>query len=480
MRSHFQFSDIAATIENMKLKETATAKTTNQPKANNPDRHLSISEWLLNYSLQDLPGDLMAGAVVAIMLVPQSMAYSLLAGLPPEVGLYASILPLILYPLLGTSRALAVGPVSMVSLLVAAGIEKLADRNSPEYLTLALTLAAIVGLIKLGMGLTRLGFLFDFLSHSVIVGFTFAAALTIGCSQVKDLIGVTIPQSEQFSKLVVYLLESSSKTNFITLAIGIISILILIYFNRFLEGHLKHWGISDKIATLITKSSPLVVVILGTLLVWAWRLDETAGVKIVGTIPSGLPTLTWPFFDGKLWQSLFPVAFTISVVGFLESIAIAKSLASSQPEKVDANRELVALGVANLGAAVTGGYPVTGGLSRSVVNLSAGANTGLASIIAALLVALTVQFFTPLFYFLPKTSLAAIIIVAVLNLIDIATFKTIWHESKAEATLLLITFVAVLTIGIETGIAVGILSGVILYFWRNKTQIGVWAKSDRE
>lgn len=464
----------------MKAKETPTAKTTNQPEANNPDRHLSISGWLLNYSPQDLPGDLMAGAVVAIMLVPQSMAYSLLAGLPPEVGLYASILPLILYPLLGTSRTLAVGPVSMVSLLVAAGIEKLADRNSPEYLTLALTLAALVGSIKLAMGLTRLGFLFDFLNHSVIVGFTFAAALTIGCSQLKDLIGVTIPHTEQFSKLVVYLLESSDRTNSIAFAIGLISIAILIYFNRFLESHLQHWRISAKIATLIAKSSPLLVVILTTLLVWALRLDETAGVKIVGTIPSGLPTLTWPFFDRQVWQSLFPVAFTISFVGFLESIAIAKSLADSQPEKVDPNRELVALGVANLGAAVTGGYPVTGGLSRSVVNLSAGANTGLASIIAALLVAVTVQFFTPLFYFLPKTSLAAIIIVAVMNLIDIGTIKTIWNESKGDAMLLLITFIAVLGIGIETGIVIGIVCGVILYLWRNKIQILVWKRSDRE
>ncbi len=441
------------------------AEVPNQVEPNDLSRYLPRLGWLLNYSPQDLPGDLMAAVIVAIMLVPQSMAYSLLAGLPPQVGLYASILPLILYPLLGSTRTLAVGPVAMVSLLVATGVEKLADRGTPEYLALALTLAMLVGIIQLGMGLTRLGFLVNFLSHSVISGFTQAAALVIAITQLKDFMGITIPQTDKFYKLLFYLIQHLSETNFVTLCIGLGSIGILIYFNSFLEVQLKRWKISEAMTMVTTKIAPLVVIFLGTLLVYGMRLNQNAAVKIVGTIPPGLPPITLPSFDATLWQALLPVALTISFVGFMESIAIAKSLASFRNENVDGNQELVALGVANLGAAITGGYPVTGGLSRSVVNFAAGANTGLASIIAALLVAFTVLFCTPLFYFLPQASLAAIIIVAVWKLIDIAAIKDIWNYNKADAASLLVTFLAVLGVGIERGIVVGTVTATFLYVW---------------
>ncbi len=441
------------------------AEVPNQVEPNDLSRYLPRLGLLLNYSPQDLPGDLMAAVIVAIMLVPQSMAYSLLAGLPPQVGLYASILPLILYPLLGSTRTLAVGPVAMVSLLVATGVEKLADRGTPEYLALALTLAMLVGIIQLGMGLTRLGFLVNFLSHSVISGFTQAAALVIAITQLKDFMGITIPQTDKFYKLLFYLIQHLSETNFVTLCIGLGSIGILIYFNSFLEVQLKRWKISEAMTMVTTKIAPLVVIFLGTLLVYGMRLNQNAAVKIVGTIPPGLPPITLPSFDATLWQALLPVALTISFVGFMESIAIAKSLASFRNENVDGNQELVALGVANLGAAITGGYPVTGGLSRSVVNFAAGANTGLASIIAALLVAFTVLFCTPLFYFLPQASLAAIIIVAVWKLIDIAAIKDIWNYNKADAASLLVTFLAVLGVGIERGIVVGTVTATFLYVW---------------
>ncbi|MCL1467270.1 SulP family inorganic anion transporter [Argonema galeatum] len=441
------------------------AEVPKQVEQNDLSHYLPSLGWLLNYSPQDLPGDLMAAVIVAIMLVPQSMAYSLLAGLPPQVGLYASILPLILYPLLGSTRTLAVGPVAMVSLLVATGMEKLADRGTPEYLALALTLAMLVGIIQLGMGLTRLGFLVNFLSHSVISGFTQAAALVIAITQLKDLMGITIPQTDKFYKLLFYLIQQANKTNFVTLCIGLVSIVILIYFNSFLEVQLKRWKISDGLTMVTTKIAPLLVIILGTLLVYGLRLNQNAAVKVVGTIPTGLPPITLPSLDANLWQALLPVALTISFVGFMESIAIAKSLASFRHENVDANQELVALGVANLGAAVTGGYPVTGGLSRSMVNFVAGANTGLASIISALLVALTVLFCTPLFYFLPQTSLAAIIIVAVWKLIDIAAIKDIWNYNKTDAASLLVTFFAVLGLGIENGILVGTVTAAVLYVW---------------
>lgn len=442
------------------------AEVPNQVEPNDLSRYLPRLGWLLNYSPQDLPGDLIAAVIVAIMLVPQSMAYSRLAGLPPQVGLYASILPLILYPLLGSTRTLAVGPVAMVSLLVATGMEKLADRGTSEYLALALTLAMLVGIIQLAMGLTRLGFLVNFLSHSVISGFTQAAALVIALSQLKDLMGITIPQTDRFYTLLFYLIQHLSETNFVTLCIGLGSIGILIYFNSFLEVQLnKRWAISDAMIMVTTKIAPLLVIVLGTLLVWGLKLNQNAAVKIVGTIPTGLPPITLPSFDVTLWQALLPVAVTISFVGFMESIAIAKSLASFRHENVDANQELIALGVANLGAAVTGGYPVTGGLSRSMVNFAAGANTGLASIIAALLIALTVLFCTPLFYFLPQASLAAIIIVAVWKLIDIAAIKDIWNYNKADAASLLVTFLAVLGVGIERGILVGTVTATFLYVW---------------
>lgn len=435
-------------------------------KATGIRRYLPFLEWLLHYHPQDLVGDLMAGMIVAIMLVPQSMAYALLAGLPPQVGLYASILPLILYALFGTSRTLAVGPVAMVSLLVATGISAIAPQNSPEYIVLALVLALLVGIIQLSMGLLRLGFLVNFLSHAVISGFTSAAALIIAFSQLKHLLGVKIPHTESFYELLVSLVQQLGRSNIVTLSIGVISIAVLIYFNRHLGSLLNRWGVSEGLIVPITKSAPLIVVLFSTLLVWSLALHENANVNIVGTIPRGLPPFTLPSFEWTLWQKLLPTALTISFVGFMESIAVAKSLASKRRQKVDANQELIGLGAANLGAAVTGGYPVTGGFSRSVVNFAAGANTALASMITALLIALVTLFFTPLFYFLPQTTLAAIIIVAVFGLVDVNTFKQMWRYNKADGVSLLITFVAVLTVGIELGILVGVVTAVLLFLWR--------------
>ncbi|WP_035139999.1 SulP family inorganic anion transporter [Fischerella sp. PCC 9605] len=429
-------------------------------------RYLPFLEWLLNYHPQDLVGDLMAGMIVAIMLVPQSMAYALLAGLPPQVGLYASILPLILYALFGTSRTLAVGPVAMVSLLVATGIGAIAPQNSPEYIVLALVLALLVGIIQLSMGLFRLGFLVNFLSHAVISGFTSAAALIIAFSQLKHLLGVKIPHTESFYELLISLVQQIDQTNIVTLSIGVINIAVLIYFNKRLGYLLNGWGIYEGLIVTITKSAPLIVVLFSTLLVWGLALHENANVNIVGAIPRGLPPLTLPSFEWTLWQKLLPTALTISFVGFMESIAVAKSLASKRRQKVDANQELIGLGAANLGAAVTGGYPVTGGFSRSVVNFAAGANTALASMIAALLIALVTLFFTPVFYFLPQTTLAAIIIVAVFGLVDVNTFKQMWRYNKADGVSLLITFVAVLAVGIEFGILVGVVTAVLLFLWR--------------
>lgn len=422
--------------------------------------------WLVHYHRADLVGDVMAGIIVAIMLVPQGMAYAMLAGLPPQVGLYASIGPLIIYGLLGTSRTLAVGPVAIVSLLVITGVSPLAEPGSVAYVQLALTLALLVGLIQAAMGLVRLGFLVNFLSHPVISGFTSAAAIVIGFSQLKHLLGVSIPQTEQFYELLLYAVQRLGESNPVTLGIGLGSIGILFYFKYGLGKQLRRWGVSERLAVPLTRSAPLMVVLLGTGLVWALQLHKLAQVKIVGEVPAGLPALTLPTFDLQMWQLLLPTALAISFVGYMESVSVAKSLASKRRQKIDANQELVALGAANLGATFSGGYPVTGGFSRSVVNFTAGANTGLASIITAGLIALTVIFLTPLFYYLPQAVLAAIIMVAVISLIDLATLKHVWRYNKADAASLIVTFLAVLAVGVEAGIGVGVVVTIGLFLWR--------------
>ncbi|MGR3278777.1 SulP family inorganic anion transporter [Acaryochloris marina NIES-2412] len=429
-------------------------------------RYLPFLEWFLEYRSQHLIGDLMAGVIVAIMLVPQGMAYALLAGLPPQIGLYASIMPLILYALLGTSRTLAVGPVAIVSLLVATGVGQLAQPNTSEYLTLAMMLALLVGILQVLMGVVRLGFLVNFLSHAVISGFTSAAAIIIGFSQLKHLLGLQLPKTESFPELLQEIWQHLPQRNSITLILGLTSLVVLLVINHQLQPLLEKLGIPQNLILPLTRSGPLLLVLVNTVLVWGLQLHEVAQVKIIGEIPAGLPPLTLPTFDLMSGQALMPTAVAISLVGFMESIAVAKSLASKRRQKIDANQELIGLGAANLSAAFTGGYPVTGGLSRTVVNFNAGANTGLASIITALIIALTVLFFTPLFYFLPQAVLAAIIIVAVLNLIDFTSLQRMWQYNRADAASLLITFGAVLGLGIEAGILVGVLASLCLYLWR--------------
>ncbi len=429
-------------------------------------RFIPIIHTLRTYQRDYLSGDLIAGVIVAIMLIPQGMAYALLAGLPPQQGLYASMLPLLIYGLLGTSRYLAVGPVAIVSLLTASSVGALAVEGSGEYLTLAITLAFLVAMIQTAMGFLRAGFLVNFLSHPVLVGFSAAAAIVIGFSQVKSLLGISIPRSEQFYEQVVEVAQRLPQTNLMTLALGIAGIFILLYFKNGLAAQLQRWSVPNAWALPITKTAPLLIVVLGTLLVILFNLNEGASVGVVGDVPAGLPPITLPSFSFETWRKLLTTALAISFVGYMESISVAKSLASRGREKVDANQELIALGVANLGAALTGGYPVTGGFSRSLVNHAAGARTTLASIITAVLIGLSVVFLTPLFFFIPKTILAAIIIVAVTGLIDIETVRRVWKYDKRDAAALITTFIAVLAIGIENGILVGAALSLILFIWR--------------
>ncbi len=425
--------------------------------------------WLRTYDRNQLTGDLLAGLIVAIMLVPQGMAYALLAGLPPQTGLYASILPLILYGLLGTSRTLAVGPVAMVSLLVASGIGQLAESGSDLYIQLALSLAFLVGIIQTLMGFLRAGFLVNFLSHPVLSGFTSAAAVIIGFSQLKHLLGVKIPSTESFFELVGELTGALGGVNWITLGVGGAAVLLLLFFKKWLAALLRRSGLSETLVIPLTKIGPLVAVVLGTAAVWLFGLHGGPGVRVVGNVPAGLPGLTWPGSGLESWGRLLPTALAISLVGYMESISVAKSLASKRREKVEPDQELIALGIANLGATFTGGYPVTGGISRSVVNFSAGARTGMASIITAVLIAATVLFLTPLFTHLPQAVLAAVIVVAIVDMIDVKMLVKTWRYNKVDGLSLAATFAAVLAVGVENGILLGALLSIIFYVWRTST-----------
>ena len=413
-------------------------------------KYLPILEWLPNYNKANLGGDLSAGITVGIMLIPQGMAYSMLAGLDPIHGLYAVTVPLLLYAIFGTSRQLAVGPVAMVSLLTAASIGALNPSSPQEYLLFTLTLAFLVGLIQFGMGLFRFGFVVNFLSHPVINGFTSAAAIIIGLSQIKHLFRIDLPSSEHIHEMVVNIFIGISDIHWITFGIGVIGIVIIKY------GKKLHKSFP----------APLVAVVVGILFVWGFNLTES-GVKILGEVPSGLPSLSSPSFDMSKWILLLPVAFAISMVGFAESFAVAKTIQGKHKNyKLDANQELIGLGMANFGAAFFQGYPVTGGFSRTAVNDQAGAKTAMASIISMVLIVLTLLFFTGLFFYLPNSILAAVVLVAVSGLIDFKTPKQLWKKDKVDFAMLMITFLITGTLGIEIGIVSGMLLSLLVVIYR--------------
>jgi SulP family sulfate permease len=422
--------------------------------------------WLRHYRRANLTGDVMAGIIVTIMMVPQAMAYALLAGLPPEMGLYASIVPLAIYGLLGTSPVLSVGPTAVTSLLVFASVSTWAAPGSAEYIGMVVTLALMVGLIRLGLGLLRAGFLVNFLSQPVLSGFSSAVAIVIGVSQLKHALGLSVPNFAYTHETLWYVIQHVHESNPYTIALSVLAVGILLFFSRALPGYLKRAGLPSTLSVPIIKSGPLVAAAIATLLVGVLSWQTLAGVAVVGAVPAGLPRLVVPGFDLAVWERLLPAALSISLIGFAESISVGKLLASKRRDKIDANQELIALGAANIGAALTGALPVTGGLSRSVVNYTAGANTGLASLITAGLTALTVTFFMPLFHDLPQAVLAAIILVAITNLFDVATLRYIWRYSRIDSISLLATFFAVLLLGIETGLLVGVSAALALYLWR--------------
>lgn len=406
-------------------------------------------EWLFPYDRSHFSGDLLAGLTVGVMLIPQGMAYAMLAGMPPIYGLYASTIPLIIYALMGTSRQLAVGPVAMVALLIASGVGQVASQGSTEYISYAILLAMMVGLIQLGMGLFRLGFIVNFLAHPVIAGFTSAAAIIIGVSQIKHLLGVSIERGSVVNTLEA-ILHNVGDTNLWTLLIGGISILILI--------------VSKKLNKKIP--APLLVVVFGMAIVYFLGLDSN-GVRIVKDIPSGLPSFSMISIDLSAIKTLLPIALTISFVGFMESIAVAKSIQNKHNDyKIVPNQELIALGLANIFGSFFKSFPVTGGFSRSAVNDQSGAKTGLASLISAALIILTLLFLTDYFYYLPNAVLSAIILVAVYGLIDFKEAKHLWKNDKQDFFLFIITAIFTLLVGIEEGILIGVILSIIMLIYR--------------
>lgn len=436
------------------------------PRSAIPDlrQYLPILDWGRTYSRGALSNDLIAAVIVTIMLIPQSLAYALLAGLPPEAGLYASILPIILYAIFGTSRALAVGPVAVVSLMTAAAIGQVAAQGTLGYAAAALTLALLSGGILLVMGVFRLGFLANFLSHPVIAGFITASGILIATSQVKHILGVEA-EGHTLIELITSLLAHLPQTNWITVLIGASATAFLFWVRKGLNPALRRLGVSPKMADVAAKAGPVAAVVATTVAVAALGLADK-GVKIVGTVPQSLPPLTMPDLSLDLLGLLFIPALLISVIGFVESISVAQTLAAKKRQRIDPDQELIGLGAANIGAAFTGGYPVTGGFARSVVNFDAGAETPAAGAFTAVGLAIAALALTPLVYFLPKATLAATIIVAVLSLVDFSILRKSWSYSKADFAAVLATILLTLGMGVEVGVSAGVILSLALFLYK--------------
>lgn len=412
--------------------------------------YFPIFHWISNYQSADLKNDLLAGITVAVLLIPQGMAYALIAGLPPIYGLYAALAPQIVYAFLGTSRQLAVGPVAMDSLLVATGLNALSIVNPSQYIQMAILLALIMGAIQFLLGLLKMGFIVAFLSKPVIHGFTSAAAIIIGLSQLNHLLGVDLPQNSKIDVFIASLGQIETLVHLPTLGIGLTSILLLIL--------IKKWN--KKIP------SALIVVTLGIIWVYITRQDQI-GVAVVGQIPKGLPAFTFPTLDITVIRELFPIAFTLALIAYMEAISVAKAIQEKHKTyEVNPNQELIALGAANMIGSLFQSYSTTGGFSRTAINDQAGAKTGIASLVSALIIAVILSFFTHWFFYLPKAVLGGIIILAVMRLIDIKYAFRLYKSRKDEFVVLLVTFILTLVVGIKQGILFGIIFSLLLLVYR--------------
>ncbi|MEM8563434.1 MAG: sulfate permease [Pseudomonadota bacterium] len=420
--------------------------------------------WMRDYHRGLLAGDLVAALVVTMMLVPQALAYALLAGLPAHMGLYASILPLVMYALFSSSKTLSVGPVALTSLLTAAVVGKIAAVDSQAYIVAAVVLAMLCGLILLLMGLFRMGFIANFLSHPVVSGFVTASAVLIALSQVGSLVGLPAHGSNAHD-ILLSLLQNIDSAHSLTLAVGGLVLAFLWWARAAMTRRLVAFGMAPALAALIAKAAPAMALIASTLISYQWQL-ETKGVAVVGDIPKGLPRLALPSMDPALWSELAISALLIAIIGFVESVSLAKTLAAKRRQRIQPNRELVALGAANISSAMSGGFVVAGGFSRSVVNFDAGAQTQAAGMFAAVGIALVALFFTPALYFLPETTLAATIIIAVSSLIDVGVIVRAWRYSTSDFIAIVATIAATLLLGIEQGVLAGITLSIALHLYK--------------
>ncbi|MCB0557710.1 MAG: solute carrier family 26 protein [Lewinellaceae bacterium] len=413
--------------------------------------YIPILDWLPKYKKSYLRGDLLAGLTVGVMLVPQGMAYGLLAGLTPVYGLYASIVPLFFYAFFGTSRQLSVGPTALVSLLVLAGVSQFAETGTEAFITMAIATALIAGVIQILLGVFRLGFLINFLSHPVIAGFTSAAAFIIGLSQLKNLLRINISRSNFIHEVLIDAFRNIGDIHWPTVALGLGGIAFILLLKR------------------INKSLPgaLLVVILSTAAVYLFGMQDI-GVEIVKDVPNGLPPVSVPHIDWPMVKQLLPLALTICLISFIESLAIARTIEAMHKDyRVVPNQELIALGVTKIGGAFFHSYPTTGSFTRSAVNNDAGAQTGVSSMVSAVLIALTILFLTPLFFYLPKAILGSIIVVAVINLVDYREAIHLWRTDRTDFMTMIVTFVATLTLGIQNGVFTGVILSLALMIYRN-------------
>ena len=428
-------------------------------------RHwLPCLDWGRRYDRASAAQDGLAALIVTLMLIPQSLAYAMLAGLPPVTGLYASILPLLLYALFGSSRTLAVGPVAVVSLMTAATLAPLFPAGSAEYVGAAMLLALLSGLLLALMALLRLGFLANFLSHPVVSGFISASGILIAVGQLKHLLGVSA-SGESLPQLLPQLWRALADSHGLTLLIGLLSLAWLWWARARLKPLLQRAGLSASMAGNLAKAGPVLAIVVAIVAVSLLQLEQ-AGVKVVGAIPQGLPGLSLPTLDLGLALQLLPAALLISLVGFVESVSVGQTLAAKRRQRIEPDNELLGLGAANLGAAFSGGFPVTGGFARSVVNYDAGAQTPMAGVFTAVGIGLSVMLLTPLLHNLPQAVLAASIMVAVLSLVDLASLRRTWRYSRQDGAAQLATILGVLLGGVEAGILLGVGLSLLLFLWR--------------
>jgi SulP family sulfate permease len=425
---------------------------------------LPVLEWGRRYDAPTFAADALAAVIVTMMLIPQSLAYAMLAGLPPEAGLYASMLPLVAYAAFGTSRVLAVGPVAVVSLMTATAIAPHAAAGSAHYWQAAMALALLSGVFLLALGLLRAGFLANFLSHPVVSGFITASAITIAAGQLKTLLGVRA-EGDTLPRMAAGLAAALPQTHLPTLAVGAGAVLFLFWARSALLPLLRRAGMGEGAAAMAAKAAPVSVIALTAWLSWAFGW-EGQGMRVVGDIPAGLPPLTWPAFDPALWGALAVPALLIAVVGFVESVSVGRTLAARQRDRLDPDQELVALGAANAAAAFTGGFPVTGGFARSVVNYDAGARTPAAGVLAAIGIGAASLLLTPALRYLPQATLAATIVVAVLSLVDFATLRRTWSYSRGDFAAAAVTMAATLLLGVEQGLVSGVAASLALQLLR--------------